>query len=104
MVPAIDVGLEFISRTLGHTGLSAYHQQTFWCILKSISALGNLVVVTFTAARGKMRDNNVQYMLTFSSEARNRKGRNPSILSGLRPKLRPRCPLSTKAFAQSRTR
>ena len=52
--PAIDVGTRFIQYTLGHAGLSANQLNTLWSTLKAISALGNLIVVTFTAARGNV--------------------------------------------------
>jgi hypothetical protein len=48
----IDVGARFFQLTLGHAGLSNSQLQTLWSTLKAISALGNLIVVTFTAARG----------------------------------------------------
>jgi hypothetical protein len=47
-----DVGQIFMGLTLGKTGLSANSQETLWAVFKAISALGNLIVVTFTAARG----------------------------------------------------
>jgi len=44
--------MRFIQLTLGHTGLNNYQLQTFWTTLKAITVLGNLIVTTFTAARG----------------------------------------------------
>jgi hypothetical protein len=49
----IDVGLRFTHLTLGHTGLNDSQLKTFWTTLKAITVLGNLIVTTFTAARGK---------------------------------------------------
>jgi len=48
----IDVGMRFFELTIGRV-MGNY--QTFFSILKAISAFGNLVVVTFTAARGMFR-------------------------------------------------
>jgi hypothetical protein len=42
----------FMTRTLGHVWTNPKHLATFVSVLKAISALGNIIVVTFTAARG----------------------------------------------------
>lgn len=49
----LDIGMRFFQLTLGRAGLSDRQLQTLWATLKAISALGNLIVTTFTAARGK---------------------------------------------------
>jgi hypothetical protein len=48
----IDVGFRFFQLTLGRAGVTNSQLRTLWPTLKAISALGNLIVVTFTAARG----------------------------------------------------
>ncbi|OCK76766.1 hypothetical protein K432DRAFT_305642 [Lepidopterella palustris CBS 459.81] len=65
----IDVGARFFQLTLGHAGLSKKQLQTLWPVLKSISALGNLIVVTFTAARVKQeiaKEGILPYSLVFA--------------------------------------
>lgn len=52
----IDVGARLMQLTLGHAGLNNSQLQTLWCTFKSIAVLGNLIVTTFTAARGKSQD------------------------------------------------
>lgn len=47
----MDVGGNFFARTLGKV-MKSTHVTTFYCLLKAFSAFGNIVVVTFTAARG----------------------------------------------------
>jgi hypothetical protein len=48
----IDVGMRFMQLTLGRVVTSNSQLQTIWATLKAISAGGNLIVVTFTVARG----------------------------------------------------
>ncbi len=45
--------MRFMQLTLGHVVLSNRKLQTIWATLKAISAGGNLIVITFTVARGK---------------------------------------------------
>jgi len=42
----------FMTNTLGRVWTNPEHLATFVSVLKAISALGNIIVVTFTAARG----------------------------------------------------
>jgi hypothetical protein len=48
----IDVGARFFQLTLGHAITNPRHLQTFFSVIKAVSAMGNIIVVTFTAARG----------------------------------------------------
>jgi hypothetical protein len=48
----IDVGARFFQLTIGHAITNPDHLQTFFSIIKAISAMGNIIVITFTAARG----------------------------------------------------
>jgi hypothetical protein len=50
----IDVGGEFFHRTLGNTTKVT----TIWSVIKAYSAFGNIIVVTFTAARVKQEVRN----------------------------------------------
>jgi hypothetical protein len=48
----IDVGARFFQLTIGHAITNPLHLQTFFSVIKAISAMGNIIVVTFTVARG----------------------------------------------------
>lgn len=43
---------EFMNLTLGHVMTNTTHLTTFASCIKAISAFGNLIVITFTTARG----------------------------------------------------
>jgi hypothetical protein len=49
----IDVGLRFFQLTIGNAIANDTTTRRFFSGLKSLSAAGNIIVVTFTAARGK---------------------------------------------------
>ncbi len=49
----LDLGMRFFQLTLGRAGVSDHQLQIIWPSFKAVSALGNLIVTTFTAARGK---------------------------------------------------
>jgi hypothetical protein len=51
----IDVGGTFFNLTLGHVITDPAHVNKFFCVLKAICAMGNIIVVTFTTARGKFQ-------------------------------------------------
>jgi len=55
----IDVGGTFFQLTLGHVMTNPAHVKTFFCVLKAICAMGNIIVVTFTTARGKFQTQSV---------------------------------------------
>jgi uncharacterized membrane protein len=62
----IDVGARFFQLTLGHAITNPKHLQTFFSVIKAISAMGNIIVVTFTAARGNQATaTNSHYQLMF---------------------------------------
>lgn len=48
----VDVGTEFFARTLGNIVIDKGQRKTIFGVLKAISAFGNLIVITFTTARG----------------------------------------------------
>lgn len=48
----VDIGFRFFQLTLGKVVRSQTQLQTIWSSLKATSALGNIIVVTFVAARG----------------------------------------------------
>lgn len=48
----IDVGARFFQLTIGHAITNPHHLQTFFSMIKAISTMGNIIVITFTAARG----------------------------------------------------
>jgi len=61
----LDVGARFFQLTLGRAGVSNRQLQKIWPAFKAISALGNLIVTTFTAARGSgIRSTFPQWQLT----------------------------------------
>lgn len=51
--PSTDVGKKFFQLTIGHVLTNNRHLVTFYSTIKAFSAFGNLIVVTFTTARGK---------------------------------------------------
>lgn len=57
----IDVGTEFFARTLGNVIIDKGQRKTVFAVLKAISAFGNLIVITFTTARGISNLFYVQY-------------------------------------------
>ncbi|KAH8649408.1 amino acid permease-domain-containing protein [Tricladium varicosporioides] len=65
----IDVGTRFFQLTLGRVVTSRTQLQTIFSILKAISAIGNIIVVTFTAARVKQeiaKEGVLPYSLVFA--------------------------------------
>jgi hypothetical protein len=48
----IDVGARFFQLTIGNVIKNDNHTLRFYSGLKAVSAIGNIIVVTFTAARG----------------------------------------------------
>ncbi len=51
--PDVDVALEFFKRTVGRAAADITHVETAAASLRALSAIGNVIVFTFTAARVK---------------------------------------------------
>ena len=84
-----DVLARYFQLTLGRVVTSHNQLQTIYSVLKAISAIGNIIVVTFTTARGNENQGvSLKWRLTWNSKARDRERRDPSILTRFRTELR----------------
>jgi hypothetical protein len=85
----VNVAQEFFRRTIGHISADEALPDRILAAFMAVSSLGNIIVMTFTASRGKQPVLRLAVVLTTISKARNRQGVHYPLGPCLRKE--PRC-------------